>query len=354
MTHVSNFVSALTQSGQDGGMWLPHGASTYTEAIDRLWFIIFYVVIAMFILVEGLIVVFCIMYRRRPGHRPAYTHGSRTAEITWTIIPGLMLLGLAIWQIPTWNHVKRDFPPPGKGVTEVRVMGEQYKWNFLYPGTKAQFKGDHDYSNLSLLNVPFGDKVLLHLRSKDVIHSIFIPHMRVKQDTVPGLRQRTWFEPSRFQLIDLRAPVLQEGSYWDKKARNGAGESKPRMVQPVVWASAAADFEPGGRFFDKRIAVSALSDYSQDNGLYKVFTPQGQAKRVRVLHQGKVMTGQEWASCDFALGIFEIACAELCGMGHYTMRAFLVVHPRASYDWWIKEESENADKPAPIWNLWKD
>ena len=77
-------------------------------------------------------------------------------------------------------------------------------------------------------------------------------------------------------------------------------------------------------------------------------------KKVKVLYQGKVSEGQEFASCDYALGIFEIACAELCGLGHYTMRAFLYVDPPAVFDAWIKSNVEEADKAPEVWNFWRN
>ena len=328
--------------GQDGGLWLPEGASTYTDEVDFLYKAIFWVTTGMFVLTEGLLLLFCIIYRRREGHRPQYTHGSRTAEITWTIVPALMLLGLAVWQIPTWDHIKKDFPPPGPGVTEVKVLAEQYTWNFMYPGTKDRFEAEYDASTIKLLHLPFGDKALLHLRSKDVIHSLFIPHMRVKQDVVPGIRLRTWFEPSRMKLIEIHGPQSQDGRNPDRS---------PRMVQPFVWVNDPKEFEAGGAYFNERIAVSAVQNYVHHDGLYRVLDRDGTPHPVRVLHQGKIMTGQSWESCKYALGIFDIACAELCGMGHYGMKAYLVVEPRSSYENWLEDQLGEA---APVWAFWKD
>lgn len=346
------------------GVWMPYSASSYSESVDFLYRVIFWVTTGMFLLTEGLLLLFCILYRRRPGHRPTYTHGNNKAEITWTIIPALMLLGLAIWQIPAWNNIKKKFPQDGVDghkVLTVDIIGEQYKWNVRYPGSKEKYKGDYDLTNLSNVHMPFGDTALFNLRSKDVIHSVFIPHMRVKQDTVPGLRQRLWFKPNRFFLKDLKAPQIQEGHLWPKEEDF---KKKPRMVQPSRFvyldddkdpsipadAFRAKDFLPGGKLFDKRIAVE---NHSELNGLYQVPVINGVAKKVKALYQGKVSEGQEFASCDYALGIFEIACAELCGMGHYTMRGFLYVDPPAVYDAWIRSNMEEVDQPPVVWNFWR-
>lgn len=362
--------SAAAQANQDNpGVWLPYSASTYSEKVDFLYRVIFWVTTGMFLLTEGLLLIFCIIYRRRPGHRPTYTHGNNTAEITWTIVPALMLLGLAIWQIPTWNDIKKRWPVDGQPshldgkivkLTTVDILGEQYKWNVRYPGTKKEYKADADLTNLSNIHMPFGNTALFNLRSKDVIHSVFIPHMRVKQDTVPGLRQRLWFKPNRFFLKDLKAPQIQEGNMFVKE--NDDWVKKPRMIQPFVFvyedddkdapanSMRAKDFEKGGQFWDKKVAVNG---HSEVDGLYRVPVINNVAKKVKILHQGAVKDGA-FADCDYALGIFEVACAELCGLGHYTMRAFLYVEPPASYKEWMKSEMEEVSDPLPVWKYWRD
>jgi len=357
--------AAFAQDQDNTGVWLPFSASSYADDIDKLYRLIFWVTTGMFFLTEGLLLLFCVIYRRRPGHRPTYTHGNNTAEIAWTIVPALMLLGLAILQIPTWNNIKKEFPAPdGKDVTVIDFLGEQYKWNVRYPGSKAKYKGEFEYTNLSNLHMPFGNTALLNLRSKDVIHSIFIPHMRVKQDTVPGLRQRAWFKPNRIFLVNLKdAPEQFEGkSIYVLDKTTNEWVKQPWMRQKtefINWAKDAGgtwdpkpnkDFEEGGKYYNEKIAVQG---HNEVNGLYTVPVINGVAKKVRVLHQGKVSDGQ-FADCKYALGIYEIACAELCGMGHYTMRGFLYVEPPAVFDAWIKAEVEDASEPPVVWKYWRD
>jgi cytochrome c oxidase subunit 2 len=372
--------SAVAQEAkQDSpGVWLPYSASTYSEAVDFLYRVIFWVTLVMFLITEGLLLLFCVIYRRRPGHRPTYTHGNNKAEITWTIVPALMLLGLAIWQIPTWNSIKKQMPVDGQmgydgeivKLQTIDILGQQFKWNVRFPGTKAKYKAEADLTNLSNVHMPLGSTALFNLRSKDVIHSVFIPHMRVKQDTVPGLRQRLWFKPNRMFLKRLKeddgkpTPPVQDG---DKHifVKDEAGDwvKQPLMIQPSVWVYAdddklmapdgclrAKDFEANGKLFDKKIAVLG---HSEVNGLYDVPKINKVPKKVKILQKGKVSDGQ-FADCDYAMGIYEIACAELCGLGHYTMRAFLYVDPPAAYDQWIKSEMEDVSEPLPVWKYWRD
>src|SRR5262249_38426027 len=112
----------------------------------------------------------------------------------------------------------------------------------------------------------------------------------------------------------------------------------------------AKDFAPGGKLFGKRIAV--LGHYEKDS-IYQVAVINGVAKKVRVLYNGKIEDGK-FADCDYAQGIYEIACAEPCGMGHCTMRAFLHVEPLVVYENWLKSEMEDVSEPPPAWKFWRD
>jgi cytochrome c oxidase subunit 2 len=266
------FAAPALAADQEGGLWLPWSASDYAEEIDFIYKVIFWVTTGMFLLTEGLLIGFCIVYRRRPGHRPQYTHGNHTAEIAWTVIPALILLGIAVWQIPIWNRIKLRFPKPtDEKVTTVDVIGEQYKWHFRYPGSKAKYKGEDDVKSTGVIRVPMGDTILCNLRSKDVIHSFFIPHMRVKQDAVPGLRQRIWFKPNRIKLVEVNKA---DGTPVETKA-DPDGYQKPdrtpRQLQPVRWITDEAEIvkpsEDPNALYNQKIA---LSDYAEVDGRYGV------------------------------------------------------------------------------------
>lgn len=350
---------------QEGGLWLPFAASDYSPKIDGLYVFIFWITTAMFVLTEGLLIGFCIVYRRRPGHKPHYTHGNNKAELIWTIVPALMLLGIAVVQIGTWNEIKKpDWTEMAKApdVTVVDTIGEQFKWNFRYPGTKEWFNKtkesdmdpiETDFSTVGSLHMPFGNRVLLNLRAADVIHSLFIPHMRVKQDTVPGLRQRIWFKPNRIQVIKTREPADRQSYKTLKpyKIHPLKDETSSDYFLPKFdWAGDPKAFESGGTFFDRKIAVHGYVQL--ESGLYGPVNPE--SKKIRILHKGEIKEGQAWADADGAIGIFEIACAELCGLGHYKMRGQLVVEPRIAFEAWLKDTAE--DELGEIWKkkLWRD
>lgn len=175
--------------------WLPPNASTYGPAVDQLFQIIMLVVVVMFFLTEGAMVIFLIRYRHNPARKSAYIHDHRTLETIWTIIPALVLVFLAVSQQDTWSDIKMEMPSEDDSETYVvRVMAKQFSWHFWYPGPDGQFDTADDFALEKDLYVPVDRPVLLIMRSRDVLHSFFSPHMRLKQDLVPGMEIRAWFQ----------------------------------------------------------------------------------------------------------------------------------------------------------------
>jgi len=118
------------------GWWLPPDASAGGWQIDRLFIIILIITGIAFVLVEGTLLVFIIKYRRREGGRAIYTHGNHAVEIVWTAIPTIILVWLALYGQGIWSAA-RGAPPADAMV--IRVTGEQFAWNFHYPGPDGTF-----------------------------------------------------------------------------------------------------------------------------------------------------------------------------------------------------------------------
>lgn len=211
--------------------WLPENVSTYGADVDFLFYLIYYLTGVIFLLVGGTLLVFLVLYRQREGRRAGYTHGSVTAEVIWTVVPAIIVVLLAFMSQATWARIKGHMPP---GDVVVQVTAKQFNWEVLYPGPDRQFGTTDDLQMENELHVPVGKVVRVVLRSKDVIHSFFLPNLRLKQDAVPGHEIPAWFEATR----------------------------------------------PGR---------------------------------------------------------YELPCAELCGFGHSGMRGWLIVHPAAEYEQWVKE-----------------
>jgi cytochrome c oxidase subunit 2 len=195
----------------------------------------------IFVLVEGALILFLFAYRRKPGRPAGYTHGNHVVEIIWTVIPAAILIYLAFHSQQVWARVRGAPPPPDM---EVEVTAEQFAWNIRYAGLDGQLNSPDDVTTINQFHMPVNKTVLIHLKSKDVIHSFFVPQFRVKLDAVPGLTGRLW--------------------------------------------------------------VSATTT-----------------------------------------GNFEIACAELCGLGHYRMRGFLIVDPAEAFQSWMAGQIAEMTPQAP-------
>jgi len=173
---------------------LPENVATYGSDIDWLFWVVHYLVVVTFFLVQGALVLFLVMYRRKPGQRAVYTHGNTSLEIAWTVIPSLILVVLALISRSSWANIKQHVPDTD---FMVRVTAKQFNWELTYPGPDAKLDTPDDITMDNDFHVPVNKVVRLQLRSRDVIHSLFIPNLRFKQDLVPGHEIPAWFEATK-------------------------------------------------------------------------------------------------------------------------------------------------------------
>jgi len=194
-------------------------------------------------------------YRDR-GRQAHYSEGNNVLEALWTVATFVLFVGLGIYAQRVWAEV--HFRAASPGALQIEVTGQQFAWNFRYPGPDGKFgRLDPTLVNASVGNplglvpddpagkddvvvpvmaVPVNREVELLIRSQDVTHSFFVRELRLKQDAVPGMLIRIHFTPTQ-------------------------------------------------------------------------------------------------------VGQYEIACAELCGLGHYRMRSFLTVMSEADYQNWLREQA---------------
>jgi cytochrome c oxidase subunit II len=180
--------------------WLPEDVSTYGPIIDRIFYVIYYVTGATFFIVQGTLLAFLFIYRHREGRRATYTHGNTSLEIAWTIAPAILLIILAVVSRRVWADIKQNIPP---AEVLVQVTAKQFNWEIAYPGPDGKLGTDDDVTQDNDLHVPVGKTVRLILKSRDVIHSFFIPNLRFKQDLVPGHEIPAWFKatkPGRYEI----------------------------------------------------------------------------------------------------------------------------------------------------------
>jgi cytochrome c oxidase subunit II len=245
VTRAALFFSAAALAPAAAGalpFWLhlPEQASTYAPEVDNMFHLIMWITGIIFVVVELVLLAFLWKYRHREGRVARYTHGNNRLEVVWTIIPALICVMLALLSRRIWDQIKESMP---HDALEIHVTGEQFAWNFRYPGPDGKFDTADDILTLNQLHFPVGKPVIVTLTSKDVIHSLFLPEFRVKQDAVPGMHTRIWFEGNK-------------------------------------------------------------------------------------------------------VGHWEIACAELCGLGHFRMKGFVTVDTPEDYQKWLAEQAAEQSPPA--------
>lgn len=175
---------------------LPENIATYGGKIDAIFWVITVVTGIAFVLVEIGIIWFAVKYRRREGRRAYYTHGNKALEVLWTSVPALALVALGIYSADVWAQIKgRDSAPAGSLMLGVRA--KQFEWNVTYPGADGTLGTGDDFVVRNQLHFPVNRPILIQLESEDVLHSFFIPQLRVKQDAVPGMTIPVWFEATK-------------------------------------------------------------------------------------------------------------------------------------------------------------
>jgi cytochrome c oxidase subunit II len=217
---------------------LPPGASTFAGDIDWLYYLILIITGIAFVLVEVGLIWFAIKYRARPNRKATYYHGNARAEWIWTSVTAVVVVVVGLLSAGTWDRIKgRDSVPAD--AMPIKIHAKQFEWHISYPGPDGQLNTGDDLSVRNQLHLVVNRPVVAELTSEDAIHAFFIPAFRIKQDAVPGMTIRVWFQPTD-------------------------------------------------------------------------------------------------------TGTFELACAELCGLGHYRMRAVATVHAEAGYQRWLDERGRAA------------
>jgi len=164
--------------------WMPEGVSTFSSDVDWLFYFILIVSAVFFFLIAGLMFTFMFLYRRRSEDQEVSRVAHNTPlEIAWSVLPSILLVLMFWWGFQTYM----DMRTPPANTYDIQVTAYKWGWEFTHPS------GETDRH----LHVPVDTPIKLVMKSNDVIHSCFIPAMRVKQDVVPGRFTSMWFEAQR-------------------------------------------------------------------------------------------------------------------------------------------------------------
>lgn len=163
------------------------GATDRAHDTKQLYDIVFYIAVAIFLIVEALIVFTVFRYRRKPGDDtlPAQTHGNNVVEVIWTAIPTVIVgfLFLLSWQ--TLNKVDAKVPTD----VHIRAVAARFQWSFDYLDAQGAtlFTQAVPIGDDGGMFVPVGEPVLVSLRSVDVNHAFYVPKFLFKRDAIPGI-----------------------------------------------------------------------------------------------------------------------------------------------------------------------
>jgi len=237
---------------------LPVQASMHAPEIDNMISLVHWLMLILFV-GWGIFFIY-VLFRFRAGANPRASYTGAKGKISKGLEIGIVVVEMVLlvfYAIPAWARRVSAFPAENEAVV-VRVIAEQFAWNVHYPGPDGKF-GRTDISRISVdnpigldrsdpaakddittinqLNLPVDRPILVHLSTKDVIHSFGLFEMRVKQDVIPGMSIPVWFIPNR-------------------------------------------------------------------------------------------------------VGAYEIACSQLCGLGHFRMRGFVTIQSAADYDKWLADQEK--------------
>jgi len=200
-----------------GHLGLPVNASSHGHMIDNMIGWVHWLMLLLFVGWGIYLIIAIIKFSEKANPKADYhgvqSHYSQYAEYGVIIFEAFLLIGLSI---PLYSQLKTSLPNNNE-VHHIRVIAQQFAWNIHYPGEDGKFgdtdislvdeesnpiglvrdgNGSDDIVTINQMHLPVNKQVMIHLSSKDVIHSFGIPEMRIKQDAVPGMTIPFFFTPT--------------------------------------------------------------------------------------------------------------------------------------------------------------
>ena len=208
---------------------LPVQASEHAAEIDNMIVLLHWLMAVLFVGWGAFFIYTLIRFRAKANPKADYTgvtsHTSSYLEITVAVVEAVLLVGFAI---PAWANRVNEIPPEEEA-TVVRMIGKQFEWHSHYPGADGRWgrrdlslitptnsigldrsdpNGADDIVSINQMNLPVDKPVIVYLSSQDVIHSMGIAEMRVKQDAVPGIEIPVWWVPNLIGDFEVNCSQL--------------------------------------------------------------------------------------------------------------------------------------------------
>ncbi|MGD2058429.1 MAG: cytochrome c oxidase subunit II [Anaerolineales bacterium] len=197
LTLVLIAVGYFVATSVDVSWLLPAQASERAVVVDQLFRFMMGIAAVIFLIVEGALVYAVLRFRQKPGDESdaAPIHGNNTLEVVWTLIPAVIVAVIGVYSYRVLTDVERVPDDP----LVVRVIGQQFVWQFEYPGSDV---------TSTVLHLPVDRPVQFQIESRDVIHSFWVPQFRVKRDATPGQIDELVITPSQIGRYPIRCAEL--------------------------------------------------------------------------------------------------------------------------------------------------
>ncbi len=170
---------------RSGTELFPEVASTMASRVDALYLFLVGLTAFFTILIFALFIAFMVKYKRKdPNSIGARIHGGMILEVTWSVIPLIIVMGIFVWSA----QIFFAFTQPPKETMNIYATGKQWMWKFQHMDGQRE---------INTLHVPVNRPIKLIMTSEDVLHDIFVPAFRTKADVIPGRYTHMWFEATK-------------------------------------------------------------------------------------------------------------------------------------------------------------
>lgn len=226
-------------------------ASEHGLRVDTLFWITMAVTVIAFTLISIVMFYFLWKYQYKENRKAKFYPDNHYLELTWTIIPAIVLTVLIFTGLTAWNDITS---PASKEAEVIEIVGQQFAWTARYPGNDNQL-GAYNYKLIDAINefgldlgkdrntyddfkslelhLPVNKEVLLKIRAKDVLHSVFLPHFRVKMDAVPGMPTQFKFKATK-TTEEMRAELKNPNFNYELACTEICGRGHFSMKMSVV------------------------------------------------------------------------------------------------------------------------
>jgi cytochrome c oxidase subunit 2 len=226
-------------------------ASEHGKITDSLFWITMAICVAAFTIIFIVMFWFTYKYQYQEGRKAEYIADNHTLEILWTLVPAVVMALLIFRGLKAWNDITG---PASKEAVIIELVAQQFAWTARYPGQRDEELGKIDFRLIDAnnefgldlsdknsfddfkaqeLHLPVDKEVLLRIRSKDVLHSVFLPHFRVKMDAVPGMLTQFKFKPT-LTTKQMREKTSNPNFNYEMACTEICGKGHFTMRFPVV------------------------------------------------------------------------------------------------------------------------